>query len=847
MRSFFRRNLVHISVVMAAMMALGIGLVLVAQALRSHAALEQLRETQDAADALLRSAAFQARERGLMAASMGSRAGLENAGELQRLRTESDASWQRAMERIERIEMPSDVIRTHLSLARTAWMLSEHAGQVRGILAAHARSREPLAPIFLEQLGIARLTIRQALAELPALRALPDLGPPLRDAIDGAEETLGRRFDEAVDAMLQAGLTGDYPFDAAQWYATTTAQIDSIVAFADAAAMHASGQLEELAGRKRLWAAAFALFTVLAGYLAWLSMRRVTRNADELFLQKEFAEITLHSIGDAVITTDAQGRIKYLNPVAEELTGWTALEARGRPGSEVFRIENTLHASIFDPIGACLREGQVVGLAGGHLLKRRDGSTVAIEDSAAPIRARDASIVGCVVVFYDAESPRNNDHLLSYHATRDALTGLINRREFDRRLNELVHHAKTRDGHHVLAYIDLDQFKVVNDTCGHTAGDRMLRQITFLLRKRIREGDVLARLGGDEFAVLLCNCPLEKGAAILGELRNSLGEYRFTWENRAFEISMSIGVVPITASSIDAAQLLSEADAACYAAKEKGRNRVQVYQPDDMELFERKGEMQWVSRISDALREDRLLLYCQRALPLQPGLAERIEVLLRMRSADGAIIPPMAFIPAAERYSLMSRIDQWVIRNACARLGDFIEANEDTIVNINLSGLSLGEKDLARFISETAAAAGIPPHRLCFEVTETAAIASIDAAFGVMQQISDQGFTFSLDDFGTGLSSFSYLKTLPVRQIKIGGNYVRNLLSDPLSHAVVRSVVDIGRVLGIHVCAECVEDAETLDALAQMGVEHAQGYAVDAPIPLEDYLYARQGELFPQA
>ncbi len=916
MRSFFLRNLVHVSVAMAAMMALGIGLLLVAQAIESHAALERLREAHGAAGELLRAAAFQARERGLMSASLGSRAGADSTEELLRLRTESDASWGSAMARTEGIvsgsggsaliaaysqraqaardrlqdvrarayrsietgtlyvsveewlgattannlacaelrdqllaavEMPADVIRIHSSLARTAWMLSEHAGQIRGIMAAHARSREPLGPLFLEQLGVARVTIRQTLEELPALRELPGMEPHLRDAIRGVEDTLGRRFDQVVDAMLQAALTGDYPFDAAQWYETTTAQIDTIVALSDSAAKYATSQLEELAERRRVRAAAFAVFTLLAGYLAWLSLRTVTRNADALFLQKELAEITLHSIGDAVITTDADGRVKYLNPVAEELTGWSVLEARGRPGSEIFRIENTLHASIVDPIGVCLREGEVVGLASGHFLQRRDGSRIAIEDSAAPIRARDASIVGCVVVFYDAEAPRNNDHLLSYHATRDALTGLINRREFDRRLHELVQHAKARDGQHVLAYIDLDQFKVVNDTCGHTAGDRMLRQITFLLRKRIREGDVLARLGGDEFAVLLYNCPLEKGAAILGDLRNSLSEFRFTWENRAFEISMSIGIVPITASSIDAAQLLSEADAACYAAKEKGRNRVQVYEPDDMELFERKGEMQWVSRISDALREDRLLLYCQRALPLRPGVAERIEILLRLRSPDGAIVPPMAFIPAAERYGLMPKIDQWVIRNACARLGEFVAANDDTIININLSGLSLGEKDIARFIGETAAAAGIPPQRLCFEVTETAAVASIDAAFGVMHEMRDQGFTFSLDDFGTGLSSFSYLKTLPVRQIKIGDNYVRNLLVDPLSHAVVRSVVDIGRVLGVLVCAECVEDAETLEALAQMGVEHAQGFAVAPPVPLDDYLFARQGELFPEA
>lgn len=915
MRSFFLRNLIHVSVAMAALMALGVGLVLVAQALRSDSALERLRDAHEAADELLRAAALQARERGLVSAVMGSRRGLDGMDELLRLRDESEASWQRAMALVERIvagsrssplidsytgraqssherlrharaqayrsietgtmhvsvqewlaattannlacaglrdqllgavEMPTDVIRLHLSLARSAWVLSEHAGQIRGILAAHAGSREPLGEIFVERIGIAQATIRQALDELPALGALPGLAPHLRASMREVEDTLGGRFDEAVAAMLQAAPTGDYPFDAATWYETTTAQIDTIVAFSNAAAEYTTAQLESLAGRRLLTAAAFLAFTLCAGWLSWLSLGTVKRDADALFLQKELAEVTLHSIGDAVITTDAQGRVRYLNPVAEELTGWPLPEARGRPGNEIFRLENTLHASIVDPIGACLREGQVVGLTGGHVLQRRDGRKLAVEDSAAPIRSRDASIVGCVVVFYDAESPRNNDHLLSHHAAHDALTGLINRREFDRRLQELVHHAKTRDGHHVLAYIDLDQFKVVNDTCGHMAGDRMLRQIAFLLRKKIREADVLARLGGDEFAVLLHDCPLEKGVAILDELRNGLGGFRFTWENKAFAISMSIGVVPITPTSVSAAELLGEADAACYAAKEKGRNRVQVYQPDDTELFHRKGEMQWVARITEALQEDRFVLHCQRALPLKPGIAERIEILVRLLDPDGAVIPPMAFIPAAERYNLMPRIDRWVIRNACARLGDFLAADDETIVNINLSGLSLGEKDIARFISETAAACGVAPHRLCFEVTETAAIASMEAAFGAMQQISEQGFTFSLDDFGTGLSSFSYLRNLPVRQIKIGDSYVRNLLSDPLSHAIVRSVVEIGSVLGIEVCAECVEDRETLSVVSRMGVELAQGFAVAPPMPLDDYLVARQrqGELF---
>ncbi len=909
-RRFFRRNLISITVVIAALTALAGGLVLIGMAVNARMHFERLREVQVAADGLLRAAALQARERALLAAMLDNGPVRESLDDVLHRRMQSEASWQRSLESIDRIRagapnplllarfarraqaaherlravraradrsaqtgvpelsreewwnaitednQASGELRDQLlgaaplpqenglnaSLARAAWTLGEQAGSIDAIIAYHVERRVPIDDSSIERVASLRLAMRHTLDELSQWRGFPDLPAHLRTAIDAVERGLGDQFGKSIGAMLREASTGEYPLDASTWYQATSVQIERIVAFSGAAATHEMSILRASAERRSLALGGFVLLTLAGAWFASRSLRKVKRDADTLFLQKELAEVTLQSIGDAVATTNARGTIQYLNPAAEELTGWSMLEARGRPANEVLRIEKAASGSVVDPVWACLRQGQVVGMAGGHVLVRRDGSRAAIEDSAAPIRSRDAKVVGCVVVFYDAGSPRNSDHLLSYHATRDPLTGLINRRDFDRRLEEMVRHPTAGSGRHVLAYVDLDQFKVVNDTCGHMAGDRLLRQVAFLARKTIRTGDVLARLGGDEFAVLLYDCPLEKGVSILGELCRSVGEFRFVWENKAFTISTSIGVVPIGSSSATAAELLSAADAACYAAKEKGRNRLQVYQPDDMELFERKGEMHWLPRITAALQEDRFVLHCQRLMPLRPGLPERIEILLRMRSPNGELVAPMAFIPAAERYNLMSKIDRWVIRNACVRLARFLAENAETIVNINLSALSLGESDIVQFIAASAQRSGIAPRQLCFEITETAAVASMDVASGAMQEISDRGFSFSLDDFGTGLSSFSYLKTLPVRQIKIGDNYVRNMLSDPLSHAIVRSVVDIGNVLGVRVCAECVEDAATLAALAGMGVGHAQGFAVQRPIPLDEFLRMAQKE-----
>ncbi|OOG24145.1 hypothetical protein B1C78_09475 [Thioalkalivibrio denitrificans] len=734
------------------------------------------------------------------------------------------------------MDLPAGVARMNLSVKRSVWVISENAGQIRGMVAFYAGAGEPITRDYLDQIHFSRTMVGRTLDELLRLPDLPEFPEQLVSAMDTVEVAIRGDFTRALDAMLAQADSGFYPLDALAWYEVATAAIDTVIDLSEAASRVTVAHLDQLARRNATALGAFLVFAAVAGVLAVLSLARVRKNANALFLQKELAETTLHSIGDAVITTDREGRVEYLNPVAEQLTGWTTAEAKGRPSREVLRLDNPLHPSVMDPVGTCLRDGQVVGLTSGHSLMRRNGPPIRIEDSAAPIRGQDGAIVGCVVVFYATDNSRQADHLLSYHATRDALTGLINRREFDRRLQDALDNARMYGRQHVLAYIDLDQFKVLNDTCGHSAGDRMLRQITFLLRKRVRETDTLARLGGDEFALLLNSCSVERAIDVLDELRKGLRGFRFTWEGKTFEVTMSMGVVPITALSSSTAELLSEADSACYAAKAKGRNRIQVYHPDDQELSRRQGEMNWVTEITDALRENRMELYCQRLMALRPGQCDGAEVLVRLRERDGTLTPPMAFIPAAERYNLMTDIDRWVIRHTCAALASSGERYAETVFNINLSGLSLSDDDLAGFICEQAEAFGIPPHRLRFEITETSAVANIDTALELIGALNEKGFTFALDDFGSGLSSLAYLKTLPVQHLKVDGAFVRNMIADAVDRTMVQSVVHIAGVLGITVSAEFVEDVDTLEALREMGFDYAQGYGIGYPVPLRDYL-----------
>jgi diguanylate cyclase (GGDEF)-like protein len=423
-------------------------------------------------------------------------------------------------------------------------------------------------------------------------------------------------------------------------------------------------------------------------------------------------------------------------------------------------------------------------------------------------------------------------HYLAYH---DPLTGLCNRIGFEQRLNKAI--ACAGEGtQHALFYLDLDQFKIVNDTSGHVAGDELLKQIATLLRGPVREADTLARLGGDEFGVLLENCNLQQALPVAERMLQLIRDFRFTWMKKSFNIGVSIGLVMLDNPDQSHNELMRAADMACYAAKDKGRGRIHLYRPDDVELTKRRGEMEWVSQIDRALEEDRFVLFQQSIVALDVVTGPTCEFLLRLRGDDGALILPGAFIPAAERYDLMPRIDRWVVEHVfdhLARRFAATPADAERIYFINLSGATLGDESFLPFVKAALARAAIPPQSVCFEVTETAAIGNLSNALSFINDVKSMGCKVALDDFGSGLSSFSYLKTLAADFLKIDGAFVRNMLADPMDVAIVQAINDIGHVAGLQTIAEFVEHDDIRSGLTDIGVNFAQGWAIHRPQAVE--------------
>ncbi|OQW94816.1 MAG: hypothetical protein BWK79_04730 [Beggiatoa sp. IS2] len=567
-------------------------------------------------------------------------------------------------------------------------------------------------------------------------------------------------------------------------------------------------------------------------------MRDITHRKqieEALVREKERALVTLGSIGDAVVTTDAEGMVQYMNPVAEQLTGWENQITQGVPLTTVFQVYDINGKSICATLyNQCLQEGKTVILVENMRLLNRNSQTFYIEGTLAPIRHYQ-HIIGTVIAFHDVSQARQMAYQLNYQATHDALTDLVNRTEFERRLNQAISDSRYDKRHHVLCYMDLDQFKVVNDTCGHTAGDELLRQVTALLKTKIRDTDTLARLGGDEFGVLLKGCNLDNGHVIAETLRKVIGDFRFVWEGKTFSIGVSIGLIAITSESLSVSTVLSAADTACYAAKDTGRNRIWVYQHDDAELSQRHGQMQWDSRITQAIEENRFLLHCQPIVPLLiTSSIFHLELFLRMLDENGAIVPPMAFIPAAERYNMMVTIDRWVVEKALDSYESVSALQPNLVMNINLSSVSIGDEYFLKFVQEQFLRFNVNPAAVCFEITETAAIAHLNKALFFIKTLKAIGCHFALDDFGSGLSSFAYLKNLPIDYLKIDGAFVKDMLEDPVDCAAVESINKIGHVMGIETVAECVENDEILDKLREMGVNYVQGYGIAEPVPLSD-------------
>ncbi len=442
-----------------------------------------------------------------------------------------------------------------------------------------------------------------------------------------------------------------------------------------------------------------------------------------------------------------------------------------------------------------------------------------------------------VSINVDITDRKKMDAKLNYLASHDALTGLISRYEFELRVTRLLSNLSKEKSTHAMCFLDLDQFKVINDTCGHAAGDELLRQIGRVLRETIRKRDTLARLGGDEFGVLMEHCTLEQAHRVADDILKAVIDYQFSWDGNVFRIGVSIGLVAITEASGNFTELLKQADVACYLAKDLGRNRVHAYHPDDTELAVRHGEMQWVGRINHALDENQLCLYAQPIISLDGGGRRHYELLVRMLDENGDIIPPGAFLPAAERYNLIEKVDAWVVSHACSSLAAhpaFI--GQVDFITINLSGPSLTNQSFLKSILQIFKETGVSPKKICFEVTETAAVSNLDSAISFIKNLKEIGCQFALDDFGSGISSFGYLKNLPVDYLKIDGMFVKDIVEDPIDRAMVKSINEIGQMMGMKTIAEFVENDEIKMMLKVIGVNYGQGYGLGKPGPLVDLI-----------
>jgi len=547
--------------------------------------------------------------------------------------------------------------------------------------------------------------------------------------------------------------------------------------------------------------------------------------------------LALNSLAEAIMATDRAGRISYMNPAAEQLTGVAAGAAAGKLLEEIVSlVDETDRRLLSDPVQQALTSGAPVNLGRRALmLSRGNGSERSIELSAAPIRNGARELLGAVVMLHDVTELRGLTRQMSYQAAHDALTGLVNRREFERRLEEAIENGHRGDGQHVLAYLDLDHFKLVNDTSGHLAGDSMLREVAKLLRDAVRDSDTVGRIGGDEFGILLVGCPLDKARQISDDVTRAVGDHRFVWRDKIYNVGASIGLVEISRESGTLEELIAAADTACYVAKKQGSGRVVVYSARDEALARHTGEIQWLQRLQSALKENRFHLYHQVIVPAhgEDG-GPAMEVLVRLQDESGHDLLPAEFMRAAERYRLMGLVDRWVVQTTLAALGRGAIAVEPRhSVAINISGQTLGDAQFLEFVVECLDSTGVIPGQVCFEIAESAVIANLDHARRFVGVLHGMGCQFALDDFGSGVGSFSNLKTLPLDYLKIDGSFIRNLARDSVNQAMVTAMIKLARTLNFKVIAEQVEDSAAEEAARRMGVDYLQGYAIGRPQPLQ--------------
>jgi len=560
-----------------------------------------------------------------------------------------------------------------------------------------------------------------------------------------------------------------------------------------------------------------------------------------LLKERERAQITLASIADSVITTTVDGLVDYMNSSAEALLNETQAQAKGRPFEDICDLwDSHSTAPLSDLISRCIESKAGMRKHIEAVLRsRRTDRDFSVRVSVSAISDGYGEISGTVVVLHDITELREISRKMSHQANHDSLTGIANRQAFEKFVRDLLADAEQQNSDHALCYLDLDQFKVVNDTCGHAAGDELLRQIAIQLSNQIREHDSIARLGGDEFGVLLQDTKIEQAISTAERMRQCVEDFRFHWKDKLFRIGVSIGLVPITGTNGSFSDLLSNADTACYIAKDKGRNRVHVHFPGGGEVVRRHSDMERMRRLSEAIDEGGLLLYAQviRAVDWQPGDTISVECLVRMRDVDGTLLEPAAFLPIAERYHIMSKIDRSVLEKALEVLANAAySASNIDYFSINLSGQSMTDEHFVDLAVDLLKRSGIDATRLVFEITETSAVTNLDRAAYLIKALRDMGCRFALDDFGSGLSSFSYLKNLPLDFIKIDGSFVRNVLTDSVDLETVKAINQVGHTMGLKTVAEYVESKEILDMLRAIDVDYAQGYYIGKPLPLKTLL-----------
>ena len=574
-----------------------------------------------------------------------------------------------------------------------------------------------------------------------------------------------------------------------------------------------------------------------SGAMLYAAAEMVAHGGGENGTGRPRAQATLDSLTVGLVTTDLDGRVDYLNRAAEQLLGQSIVDVAGEPFAEVASIvDEPERKPIADPVRQCLSSGAPVSLGRRTLLlSRPDNIEHSIEVSVAPLRDSADHLTGTVVLLQDVTEQRGIARQMSYQASHDALTGLVNRREFERRLQEAIDTAHAGSQTHVLCYLDLDRFKAVNDTSGHTAGDNMLREVAALLKDAVRDSDTVARIGGDEFALLLVGCPLEKATQISEDVVAAVRDFRFVWKDKIFAIGVSIGLIEVGRESGALEDVMSAADSACYVAKSTGPGRVHVYSARDEAVARHRGEIQWLQKLQQALRDDRFVLYTQSILAAEVATTRgpAVEVLVRMLDEQGRIIAPGEFLKAAERYRLMSLVDRWVVQATLAALGrGGLKVPPGRSVSINISGQTLGDTHFLEFVVDCLDRTSVPPAQICFEVTEASVVANLEHARRFIGVLHGMGCQFALDDFGSGLGSFANLKNLAMDYLKIDGTYMRNLSRDSVNQAMVQAMIKLARTLDFKVIGEQVEDQQSLDAARLLGVDYIQGFIIARPEPL---------------